>query len=86
MSSTADDMRTWGLVSAAELERVVVVSPHPDDAVLGCAQLMSAHPGCTVATVFAEPARLCYEDSGYQHIPGLLAWRIAPLFRRAGRP
>jgi len=204
MSTTPDDMRTWGLVSEAELERIVVVSPHLDDAVLGCAQLLSAHPGATVVTVFtgrpeaypapmthwdtlcgfgpgdevldarkdedraalaqlgavprwldlvehqylerpewvgpdavAEPLRealveldptlvlvpfglanpdhatthdaamsvrealeetadesgaparagagrawLCYEDSGYKHIPGMLAWRVAQLFRR----
>ena len=25
----------------------------------------------------------CYEDSGYKHIPGMLAWRIAKLFRSA---
>ena len=182
-------MREWGLVAAAELERVVMVSPHLDDAVLGCAQLMVAHPGATVVTVFAGapvrypdpmthwdtvagfaagddvlalrkeedkaalaeldavpawldfvehqylerdewvqpdaivgalestlrslrptavlapfglanpdhgcthdaamlvrerydgPAWFCYEDSGYKHIPGLLAWRIAQLFR-----
>ncbi len=24
---------------------------------------------------------LCYEDQGYKHIPGLLAWRVAKLFR-----
>jgi hypothetical protein len=24
----------------------------------------------------------CYEDMGYKHIPGLLAWRVAQLFRR----
>ena len=23
----------------------------------------------------------CYEDGGYKHIPGLLAWRISKLFR-----
>lgn len=27
------------------------------------------------------PAWFCYEDSGYKHIPGILAWRIAKLFR-----
>ncbi len=27
---------------------------------------------------------LCYEDTGYKHIPGLLAWRVSRLFR-AGR-
>lgn len=190
MSSTPTDMRDWGLVSEAELSRIVIVSPHLDDAVLGCAQLMSAAPGCTVVTVFTgrperypdpmthwdalcgfvpgdevldarkaedrgalaeleavprwldlvehqylerpdwvppdavvEPlgqalreldptcalvpfglanpdhacthdaamrvrselpnsAWLCYEDSGYKHIPGMLAWRVAQLFRR----
>jgi hypothetical protein len=23
----------------------------------------------------------CYEDAGYKHLPGLLAWRVAKLFR-----
>ena len=50
---TPPDMRDWGLVAPAELERIVIVSPHSDDAVLGCAHLMSAHPGVTVVTVFA---------------------------------
>jgi LmbE family N-acetylglucosaminyl deacetylase len=31
----------------------VVVSPHLDDAVLGCSYLLAAHPGSTVVTVFA---------------------------------
>src|SRR4030081_1428904 len=46
-------MREWGVVTPVELERIVVVSPHMDDAVLGTAQLLSAHPGATVVTVFA---------------------------------
>jgi LmbE family N-acetylglucosaminyl deacetylase len=46
-------MRDWGLVAPDELRRVVIVSPHLDDAVLGCASLMAAHPGVTVVTVFA---------------------------------
>lgn len=182
-------MREWGTVTDAELERVVVVSPHLDDAVLGAGQLMAAHPGATVVTVFAgeppeypdpmtrwdalagfspgddvlaarreedgkalaelgatpvwldhvehqylprdewvqpgaivasleaalraanptavlipfglanpdhdvthqaarivrerfpEPSWFCYEDHGYKHIPGLLAWRVSQLFR-----
>jgi LmbE family N-acetylglucosaminyl deacetylase len=28
------------------------------------------------------PAWFLYEDFGYKHIPGLLAWRVAQLFRR----
>jgi len=182
-------MRGWGLVRAEELERIAIVSPHLDDAVLGCGRLMARHPGATVVTVYTgkpaaypdpvtrwdglagfapgddvldarkredekalallgarpvwldfvehqylerahwiaakqivdalesalralrpsavfmpfglanpdhaatheaarvvrerhpEPAWFCYEDSGYKHIPGVLAWRIAQLFR-----
>ena len=32
---------------------LVAISPHLDDAVLGCAGLMAAHPGATVVTVTA---------------------------------
>jgi LmbE family N-acetylglucosaminyl deacetylase len=34
-------------------ERLVVISPHLDDAVLGCGQLIAANPGALVITVFA---------------------------------
>jgi len=51
------DMRDWGLVAPGELDRVVIVSPHLDDAVLGCSYLMAAHPGVTVVTVFAGRPR-----------------------------
>ena len=46
------EMRDWGVVTEAELERIVVISPHLDDAVLGCSYLMARHPGTTVVTVF----------------------------------
>jgi LmbE family N-acetylglucosaminyl deacetylase len=188
----AAPMREWGVPEPGELDRVVIVSPHLDDAVLGCANFMAAHPGATVVTVFAgnppayptDPMRKwdvqsgftpgddvmetrrheddaalalldaipvhlefvehtynpgdrpvapevlvealapalaalsptmvlapfglanpdhdvthracmlarerlgddvsswCYEDSGYKHIPGMLAWRVSSLFRR----
>lgn len=188
------EMQQWGLAAPGELERIVVVSPHLDDAVLGCAHLMAAHPGTTVVTVFTgapdpypdpptgwdalagfgpgddvlaartaedaaalavleatpvwldhvehqylprpdwptataivddleaairdlapsavvapfglgnpdhdatheaamlvrerydAPAWFCYEDMGYKHIPGLLAWRVARLFVRGVWP
>jgi LmbE family N-acetylglucosaminyl deacetylase len=35
------------------LGRLLVVSPHLDDAVFGCGELLAAHPGCVVVTVFA---------------------------------
>src|SRR5262245_36795923 len=182
-------MRGWGLVGPEELERIAILSPHLDDAVLGCGRLLARHPGATVITVYTgtplaypdpptrwdalarfaagddvlaarkrederalgmlgarpvwldyvehqylerplwvgakqivdaletalralrptavfapfglanpdhaqthaaalavrerltEPAWFCYEDSGYKHIPGVLAWRIAQLLR-----
>jgi LmbE family N-acetylglucosaminyl deacetylase len=66
-------MRQWGLPRHNELDRVVIVSPHLDDAVLGCARFMGAHPGCTVVTVFAgnpprypDPMRVWDVQSGFQ--------------------
>ena len=47
------EMREWGLPARGELDSVVVLSPHLDDAVLGCGRLLSAHPGATVVTVYA---------------------------------
>ncbi|HEV2310538.1 MAG TPA: PIG-L family deacetylase [Acidimicrobiia bacterium] len=53
MAQAPPEMRTWGTVSPAELARMVIVSPHLDDAVLGCSYLLAAHPGVPVVTVFA---------------------------------
>ncbi len=39
------------------LDRIVVVSPHFDDAALGTSHLLGAHPGSTVVTVFAGRPR-----------------------------
>ena len=36
---------------------MVVISPHLDDAVLGCGALLATHPGSTVLTVFAGTPR-----------------------------
>jgi LmbE family N-acetylglucosaminyl deacetylase len=51
----------------------VIVSPHLDDAVLGCARFMAAHAGVTVVTVFAgnpeqypDPMRVWDVQSGFQ--------------------
>ncbi|MEY2399616.1 MAG: hypothetical protein QOJ00_2790 [Actinomycetota bacterium] len=35
---------------------------------------------------FPAVAWYCYEDAGYKHIPGLLAWRISGLFRSGWWP
>ncbi len=77
-------MRAWGLPAPHELDRVVIVSPHLDDAVLGCARLMSAHPGATVVTVFAgnppdypDPMRLWDVQSGFAPGDDVMAARRA---------
>lgn len=41
----------WGALDGGDLDRMVVVSPHFDDAALGTAHLLSSHPGSTVVTV-----------------------------------
>jgi len=158
-----DSRQLWGALEDGALDRIVVVSPHFDDAALGAAHLIGTYPGTTVITVLggrppaypdpvsdwdaaggfkvgddvvatrrsedraamtslgAEPVWLefadhqylapgdrpravdvapvlerairdaaptavppiwfCYEDAGYKHLPGLLAWRVAKLFR-----
>ncbi len=66
-------MRAWGLPHPGELDRVVVVSPHLDDAVLSCSRFMAVHPGAHVITVFAgnppqypDPMRLWDVQSGFE--------------------
>jgi len=43
----------WGLEQSGELVRLLVLSPHLDDVVISCGALLLAHPGATVATLFA---------------------------------
>jgi LmbE family N-acetylglucosaminyl deacetylase len=70
------------LVDAIELDRVVIVSPHLDDAVLSCARFMAVHPGVTVVTVFAgnppeypDPMRLWDVQSAFQPGDDVMAAR-----------
>ncbi len=35
---------------------------------------------------FADVAWYCYQDAGYMHVPGLLAWRISALFHAGWWP
>jgi LmbE family N-acetylglucosaminyl deacetylase len=48
----AQPVVTWGVRPRGCLDRVVVCSPHFDDAALGAAYLLLAHPGSTVVTLF----------------------------------
>jgi LmbE family N-acetylglucosaminyl deacetylase len=77
-------MRAWGLPEPGELDRLVVVSPHLDDAVLGTARLLARHPGATVVTVFAgnppaypEPMRTWDVQSGFEPGDDVMAARRA---------
>jgi LmbE family N-acetylglucosaminyl deacetylase len=73
MSPDEQPMRAWGLPVPGELERVAIVSPHLDDAVLSCGNFMAAHTGVFVVTVFAgnppayptEPMRKWDVQSGF---------------------
>src|SRR5205085_7412091 len=46
-------MTQWVHDIGDELERIVVVSPHFDDAVQGAGYVLAGHPGATVVTVMA---------------------------------
>lgn len=46
-------MAQWVTAPTDELHRIVVVSPHFDDAVQGAGYLLAGHPATTVVTVFA---------------------------------
>jgi LmbE family N-acetylglucosaminyl deacetylase len=47
------DERHAAIVGLEAAQHVMVVSPHLDDAVFGCGQLLAARPGSVVVTVFA---------------------------------
>ena len=47
------DAELWGLLDPSILQKIVVVSPHFDDAALGAAHLLDTYPGSTVITVLA---------------------------------
>jgi LmbE family N-acetylglucosaminyl deacetylase len=51
----ADHGLTWGVLPPDTFDRVVVFSPHFDDAAMGAGHLLLAHPGSTVVTVFGGP-------------------------------
>jgi LmbE family N-acetylglucosaminyl deacetylase len=45
------DKELWGLLDTSTWNKLVVVSPHFDDAALGAAHLLHTYPGSTVITV-----------------------------------
>lgn len=62
---------TWGVLPERCLERVMVCSPHFDDAALGAAYLLLAHPRSTVVTVYGgRPARYPETPSEWDALGG----------------
>jgi len=69
----ADDV-TWGLVEPSLLSRIVVVSPHFDDAILGAAHLLATYPGSTVVTVLGgRPPAYPSEPTDWDACGGFVA-------------
>ena len=64
----AMDNALWGLLDPAVLRRIVVVSPHFDDAALGAAHLLATYPGSTVITVLAGRPPAVSERGSWEFI------------------
>ncbi len=68
------DKELWGLLDASTWERLVVVSPHFDDAALGTAHLLGTYPGSTVITVLGgRPSTYPDEVTGWDAAGGFAA-------------
>jgi LmbE family N-acetylglucosaminyl deacetylase len=68
------DEVTWGLVEPSILSRIVVVSPHFDDAILGAVHLLDSHPGSTVITVLGgRPPAYPSEPTDWDACGGFVA-------------
>jgi LmbE family N-acetylglucosaminyl deacetylase len=65
---------SWGLVDPSILKRIVVVSPHFDDAILGAAHLLASYPGSTVITVLGgKPPAYPAEATEWDALGGFVA-------------
>jgi LmbE family N-acetylglucosaminyl deacetylase len=74
---------TWGVLPPGTFERVLVFSPHFDDAAMGAGLLLLAHPGATVCTVFAgAPARYPDEPTEWDALGGFRAGDAVVAIRR----
>ena len=74
---------TWGLLEPGTLDRVVVVSPHFDDAVLGAAHLIASRPGTTVITVLGgRPPAYPAEPTDWDACGGFVAGDDVVALRR----
>ncbi len=83
MTDAARPVITWGVLPDGCLDRVLLFSPHFDDAALGAAYLLFAHPGSTVVTVFGgPPARYPDPPSEWDALGGFRAGDDVVALRR----
>ena len=75
-----------------DLSRLLVISPHFDDAVFSCGHLLAAAPGAVVVTVFGGrpdtyPSPVCPWDAdcGFGEESDIVAVRRAKMKRRSQR-
>jgi len=75
-------------VAPALLEAIVAIAPTAVFLPMGLANpdhVLTHDAGLLVRATLAEPGDgplwFCYEDGGYKHLPGMLAWRVTKLFR-----
>ena len=63
-AEAAEPESMWGALPDGALDRIMVVSPHFDDAALGTAHLLCSYPGSTVVTVCGGSAGVGMRSSG----------------------
>ncbi|MGQ0750742.1 MAG: PIG-L deacetylase family protein [Betaproteobacteria bacterium] len=64
------------------MEKLLVISPHLDDAVFACGDLLAVHPGSTVVTVFAGVPERFSGLTEWDAVCGFVSARDAVLGRR----
>jgi LmbE family N-acetylglucosaminyl deacetylase len=74
---------SWGVLPPDTFTRVLVFSPHFDDAAMGAGHLLLAHPGSTVCTVFAgAPAAYPAVPTEWDALGGFVAGDDVVAMRR----
>jgi LmbE family N-acetylglucosaminyl deacetylase len=72
--TTAFEEPTWGEVDSAAFSRIVVVSPHFDDAAMGAGHLLASYPDTTVVTVLGgRPPAYPEEPTEWDALGGFVA-------------
>jgi LmbE family N-acetylglucosaminyl deacetylase len=72
--TSAFEEPTWGEVDAATLTRIVVVSPHFDDAAMGAGHLLASYPDTAVITVLGgRPPAYPDEPTEWDALGGFVA-------------